>query len=207
MILIAGLRMELSIPADRPVRFNRRKRKVYIYEYKWTWNPFGRWKTVFKVFDWDNVRAEVIRERGFNGTAYLESHALVLAHCEPETNKVIARTDLYRTLGNPGSEVKAMWAYCCHYMEQGLEGLPETKLRPRDVQFARCFFAHYPVLNPTKDGAEYRAGDWPHWIYDVLMFPVFPLMLLWGLGYYIVMRLAPDPVWPPQIDRESKGGY
>ncbi|MCE7525100.1 DUF6708 domain-containing protein [Alloalcanivorax xenomutans] len=205
-VLFWGVRMEFNVPLDRPVRFNRKKRKVYLYEYEWKWNPFVRWKTVFKVFDWDNVRAEVIRERGFNGTAYMESHALVLSHCEPGTNKVIDRTDLYRTLGSPGSEVKAMWAYCCHYMEQGLEGLPETKLRPQDVQFARCFFAHYPVLNPTKEGAEYRASGWLHWIYDVMVFPAFPLMLLWGLGYYIVMRLAPDPVWPPEIDRESTSG-
>lgn len=205
-ILFYCLRFELQAPLDRPVRFNRKKRKIYIYEYNWTWNPFGRWRTAFKVFDWDNVRAEITRQRGFNGTAYIERYALSLAHCEPGTNTVLDRFDLHSGAVFT-SGLQAIWAYCCEYMEKGLEGLPETKPRPKDIRFSRCFFSYYPFLNPTREGAEYRAdAPWFHWLYALILFPVLPLLLLFGLGNYIVMRLAPNPVWPPEIDRESTSG-
>ncbi len=205
-LLFFGFRVELCNPRDQPVRFNRKKKKIYIYEYSWTWNPLGRWRTVFKVFDWDNVRAEITRQRGFNGTAYIERYALSLAHCEPGTNTVVDRFDLHSGAVFT-SGLQAIWAYCCEYMEKGLEGLPETKPRPKDVRFSRCFFSYYPFLNPTREGAEYRAdAPWFHWLYALILFPVLPLLLLFGLGNYIVMRLAPNPVWPPEIDRESTSG-
>jgi hypothetical protein len=33
---------------------------------------------------------------------------------------------------------------------------------------------------------------------------LFPLWLVFGLGNYIVMKIAPEAVWPPGLDDESR---
>jgi hypothetical protein len=38
----------------------------------------------------------------------------------------------------------------------------------------------------------------------VLMSLLFPLWLLFGLGNYIVNKIAPEAVWPPGMDALSK---
>ena len=197
-------RLDLSIPSDRPVRFNRKQRKIYAYEYQWTWNPFGRWPATVKVFDWDNVQAEINLQRGFSGKVYVERYALSLAHCKPGTDEVVDRIDLW---GNAvlTHGLRAMWSYCCQYMDRGLDGLPAAMPRPQDVRFTRCLFSFVPWLDPTSEGREYRrSAHWVIWLLALILLPVSPLLLLLGLGNYVVMRLAPEPKWPTEINAESR---
>src|SRR5690606_32555246 len=58
-MVILFFRTDFSIPRDRPIRFNRSRRKVYVYEYAYTWNPFIKWPATIKEFDWDTLQAEI----------------------------------------------------------------------------------------------------------------------------------------------------
>ena len=202
--LVFGFRFDIANPKDRPVRFNRKQRKIYAYEYKWTWNPLGRWPTTVKVFDWDNVQAEITLQRGFSGKVYVERYALSLAHCRPGIDEVIDRFDLR---GNAvlTHGLRAMWSYCCQYMAHGPDDLPKSTPRPQDIRFLRCLFYFMPWFEPTREGSEYRRiMHWVTWLLALITLPVVPFLLLFGLSNYVVMRLAPEPKWPVEIDAASR---
>ncbi|MFT3721029.1 DUF6708 domain-containing protein [Pseudorhodoferax sp.] len=38
----------------------------------------------------------------------------------------------------------------------------------------------------------------------VLISMLFPMWLLFGLGNYVVNKLAPEAVWPPGMDEQSR---
>ncbi|RPE80010.1 hypothetical protein EDC50_1841 [Vulcaniibacterium tengchongense] len=206
-IVFLLLKADLSIPRDRPVRLNRTQRKVYVYEHAYGMNPFKKWPTTVKVFDWDTLQAELHRQAGFNGKAYIQRFSLWLVSCKPGTNEVVDRFELK---GNhpTTAELYNMWAYCRTYMEHGPEGLPTYPPRRQEVTFRRSFFEYMRFLDPTEEGRETRRRMSPlAWAFNVpLTLLMFWLFIPWGIGHYIAMRFAPEVKWPPEIDAESRRG-
>jgi len=43
-----------------------------------------------------------------------------------------------------------------------------------------------------------------YWFMALLLSLMFPLRLVFGLGNFVVMRLAPEASWPPGVDEESR---
>lgn len=210
-VLAAGLvilvfRLDLTVPRDRPVRFNRVARKVYVNEHSFTMNPFSSWPVAIKEFEWDTLHAELHRQAGFSGKAYIQRFSLWLVSCKPGTHEVVDRFELK---GNHPvtAELYNAWAYCRHYMEQGPEGLPVYPPRRQEVSFRRSLFEYIRFLDPTEEGREVRArmttGDW---LFNLpLTLLMFWMFIPWGIGHYIAMRFAPEAKWPPEIDAESRG--
>ncbi|RPE75864.1 DUF6708 domain-containing protein [Vulcaniibacterium tengchongense] len=201
------LKTDLSIPRDRPVRLNRTQRKVYVYEHAYGMNPFKKWPTTVKVFDWDTLQAELHRQAGFNGKAYIQRFSLWLVSCKPGTNEVVDRFELK---GNhpTRAELYDAWAYCRTYMEHGPEGLPVYPPRRQEVTFRRSFFEYLRFLDPTEEGREERAQmTASEWILNsIVALLAFWLLFPMGIGHYIAMRFAPEVKWPPEIDAESRRG-
>lgn len=120
-------KMELTIPVDEPIRFNRARQRVYAYNYKFTWwNPFKRWYIAPVAYDWAQVRAERWNKRATTAQgALIIKWGVVLSIVEPGTNKVIDRFPL-STMGAD----EFMWAYICIYMQHGpAELTPPISLR------------------------------------------------------------------------------
>ncbi|WP_369964457.1 DUF6708 domain-containing protein, partial [Rahnella sp. AN3-3W3] len=46
-----GFKSVLFEPRGAPIRFNRKRQKVYVYEYQRSIWPWKRWHPVIKVFD------------------------------------------------------------------------------------------------------------------------------------------------------------
>ena len=62
-----------------------------------------------------------------------------------------------------------------------------------------------PWFEPTREGSEYRRiMHWVTWLLALITLPVVPFLLLFGLSNYVVMRLAPEPKWPVEIDAASR---
>ncbi|WP_373896484.1 DUF6708 domain-containing protein [Yersinia pseudotuberculosis] len=62
-ITILSLRIVLFSPRDQPIRFNRKRQKVYIFDYhRKQWNPWVKWPTTIKVFDWADIHGEISHE-------------------------------------------------------------------------------------------------------------------------------------------------
>ncbi|WP_347400892.1 DUF6708 domain-containing protein, partial [Pseudomonas orientalis] len=67
-------RMDVASPRDEPIRFNRVRRKVYVYRfYRDGLRPFSRtaWGVRTEVYDWDNLRAEACSVYGPMGSGGL----------------------------------------------------------------------------------------------------------------------------------------
>lgn len=122
------IRMDISVPRDLPLRFNRARRRLYAYNFndRW-WNPFERWCVVPVAYDWSQVRAERWHKRAFTPQGVpIFQWGVELSIVEPGTNKVIDRFPLSAM----GADEFA-WAYICTYMQQGPSALPPPD-PPRD---------------------------------------------------------------------------
>jgi hypothetical protein len=199
------VRLDLSLPRDRPVRFNRRRGKVYINHYTWSHNPFGKWGGGVKVWDWNTVQACIAHRIGASGEVITQRYDLLLVSCKPGTFEVV---DTFRL--QQGAMTTAqfddLWALLRHYMAKGLEGLPPQNLRNPNPGFVDCLLFAMPWLAPTEEGRRARARmqGFLAKCAMVLMTLLFPLWLVFGLGNYIVMKIAPEAVWPPGMDDESR---
>ncbi len=106
------IKMVLFVPRGAPVRFNRKRQKVYVYEYQqYVW-PWKRWPVTIKVFDWADIHGErvFVAGRGNYG------HQLHCAVCKPGTYEVVDRFILNWTVGDIRM-IYGLWSHCCQYMQ------------------------------------------------------------------------------------------
>lgn len=207
---IFGFRLDLTTPRDEPVRFNRKRGKVYLSEFKHTWNPFAKWEAIAKEFDWHTLQAEVTKQAGFNGKIYMERYALFLVSVKPGTNEVL---DRFQLAGNTPFEgnFPALWAYLKDYMDGGPIVKPDAPLRKQEVRFINSIYEWFPILDFT-EATDYGRDFTKHGfvpsallifmgVVGLLASPVlFPI----AVCHYIAMRVAPAAIWPPAMDVESK---
>lgn len=118
-IALYHFRMAVFVPRGAPVRLNRKRQKVYVYEHK-RGLPWFPWPTTIKVFDWADVHGEIVRKGGHYSSGYLLSCAV----CRPGTYQVVDRFLLNFQAG--GIHQKNLWSLCCQYM-QG-KNVPETPI-------------------------------------------------------------------------------
>jgi hypothetical protein len=199
------LRLELRLPKDRPVRFNRRQGKVYANTYQWNHNPFGRWGGSVRVFDWNTLQAEITRQIGASGAVITQRYSLELVSCKPGTYEEVERFRLQHC-AQTTVQYEQQWELLRQFMKEGLDGLPPQRLRERNPGFVDCLLFAMPWFAPTEAGRHARARmqGFLGKAMMVVMSLLFPIWLLFGLGNYIVMKLAPEASWPPGIDEESR---
>lgn len=124
-------RAEVCPPRDLPLRFNRLRRKVYVYGFHsvW-WNPFERGYVTTASYDWDNLRAEKWKVRGATpGGGLIIKEGVSIAVVKPGTNNVVTRFHLNTDAANTSN----FWAYVCAYMQNGINGLDPDHAEPRDA--------------------------------------------------------------------------
>jgi hypothetical protein len=202
---VFALRFDLRLPKDRPIRFNRRQRKVYANYYIWNHNPFGRWGGGVKVFDWNNLQAEITRQVGASGEVITQRYSLELVLCKPGTFEEVDRFRLQHG-AQTTVQYEEQWELLRHYMNKGLEGLPPQDLRNRNPGFIDCLLFAMPWFAPTEEGrrARSRMKGFLGTLMMAAMSLLAPMWLLFGLGNFVVMKLAPEASWPPGIDEESR---
>ncbi|MFJ4065971.1 DUF6708 domain-containing protein [Pseudomonas sp. NPDC089996] len=86
------IRTDLGFPKNEPIRFNRQRRKVYFYQYRFNLlNPFGKknWGVIPVAYDWDDLTLEAYRiyAPGYGGL----KEEVKISICKPGTNEVIDR--------------------------------------------------------------------------------------------------------------------
>ncbi len=112
-ITILSLRIVLFSPRDQPIRFNRKRQKVYVFDYhRKQWNPWAKWPTTIKVFDWADIHGEISHE----SDRYDQGFRLYCAVCKPGTQEVAERFILSRALRHIVTQRK-LWSHCCQYMQ------------------------------------------------------------------------------------------
>lgn len=129
-IFIPYIRMDFSHPCDEPIRFNRHRRKVYFYQYRYDrLHPLGRknWGIKPVAYEWCDLTAEVYSiyaPMGYGGLV----EKVVIAVRRPGTDEIIDRLLLSDNI----EEGKNYWEIAKLYMQKGPEALPEFVYAPTD---------------------------------------------------------------------------
>lgn len=201
---IFAMRFDLQLPRDRPIRFNRRQRKVYASRYTWNHNPFGRWFGGVDVYDWDTLDAEIVKQTGVSGEVVTQRYSLQLVSRDAQSGDERGRIILQRG-GMTTKQFEEQWELIRLYMEHGLDALPPQPLREQHPSFIDCLLVALPWLSPTQEGLRTRARmGVGAWIVAALMSLLFPLWLVCGVGNFVAMRLSPQAVWPADLDAQSR---
>ncbi len=127
---IYACRMTVLAPRDEPIRFNRLRRKVYVYRcHHDGLRPFSRtaWRVRSEIYDWDDLRAEACSIYGPMGTGGL-IETVTLAVVKPGTNQVIDRFHFAHGI----QQGEMYWAMALLFMQQGPHALPHFSRPPRD---------------------------------------------------------------------------
>ena len=112
-MIVLNLRMALFVPRDQPIRFNRKRQKIYVFEHhRKAWNPWAKWPTTIKVFDWADIHGELSRE----SDRYDQGFRLYGAFCQPGTHTVtecfiFSHATLY------AAPQLQLWSHLCQYMQ------------------------------------------------------------------------------------------
>ena len=123
-------RMDVEAPRDEPIRFNRVRRKIYVYRFHHDGlRPFSRtaWGVRVEVYDWDNLRAEACSVYGPMGSGGL-IETVTLAVVKPGTHHVIDRFHFAHEI----QQGEMYWAMAQLFMQQGPQALPTFPHPPRD---------------------------------------------------------------------------
>ncbi len=123
-------RMDTEAPRDEPIRFNRTRRKVYVYRFfRDGLRPFSRsaWGVRIDVYDWDDLRAEACSIYGPMGSGG-SIQTVTLAVVEPGTCKVLDRFHFAHDI----QQGEMYWAMAQLFMQQGPHALPAFPRPPRD---------------------------------------------------------------------------
>ncbi|WPP01495.1 DUF6708 domain-containing protein [Pseudomonas sp. HR96] len=133
MMILVGVyfwRMDMEAPLDEPIRFNRARRKVYVYQFYYSGlRLFCRksWGVRAVAYDWDTLKAEFCSIYGPMGSGGLVQF-VNLAVINREQGRVIDRF-LYAR-GRQSGEM--YWAMAQLYMQQGPGAVPKFGKPPRD---------------------------------------------------------------------------
>ena len=123
-------RMDAEAPRDEPIRFNRLRRKVYVYRFFHDGaKPFSRkaWGVRPMAYDWDDLHAEACSIYGPMGSGgFIET--VTLAVLKPGTNEVIDRFLFAHEI----QRGEMYWAMAQLFMQQGPHALPTFPYEPRD---------------------------------------------------------------------------
>ncbi|WP_232244479.1 DUF6708 domain-containing protein [Pseudomonas putida] len=136
-ILTPSIRMDIGRPCNEPIRFNRHRRKVYFYQYRFDLlHPFGRknWGVKPVAYDWDDLTAEAYRIYGAMGYGGLREEVMLSVR-KPGTDEVIDRVFLADDI----EKGEQYWAIARLFMQQGPEALPD---------FIRTSKEHEESTNP-----------------------------------------------------------
>lgn len=106
------LKMYFVVPRDQPLRLNRKRQKIYVYEYNRSRLPWLKWPVSIKSYHWADVHGEV----RLSSARYDLGFQLYGSVCEPGTNNVITRFLITKDRFSQAL-LSQTWSYLCIYMK------------------------------------------------------------------------------------------
>jgi hypothetical protein len=203
-VILFALRLDLTMPRDNPLRFNRKTGKVYVHEFARTSNPFGPWGCAVKVYDWNTLEAEQTRHLSFNGRFFVMRYGLEIAACAPRSHQVLDRFWVDRNVVPTNFTFAPKWAFIRAFMHgDDIRTLPTPPPREQSAAFGSLLKKALPWLDRSSEGRAWEHEFWPS-VFMLFNFLLAPLLLVVCIFEYIALRFAPAAEWPEQIDRESR---
>ena len=120
-----GLKLYFIEPRNQPFRLNRKRQKLYMYNYNRSWLPWLKWLVSVRVYHWADIHGEI----SFSPTPGDRGYRLYGAVCEPGTCNVVERFLLARE-GEEREQLNQIWSYLCMYMQNDNDFLPPRNAEP-----------------------------------------------------------------------------
>lgn len=184
---------------SEPFRFDRTTRKLY-----WFRAPRRKWpgyepipkpgKPEIKIYDWENIRAEVTRNMVTNGNTAGRVSYLQLAVLDPASGQVLERFRIGNdSLAGPFSDRVALWETIRRFMEEGPDAVPDAVDKFQRV----TLIDFWDACNPLTRLVESTTGGERLWgrILSIPATLLAPLLLLIGLCHWIAYRTARKVSW------------
>ena len=115
------LKMYFVAPRNQPVRLNRKRQKIYLFDYNRSRLPWLKWPVTITSYSWADVYGEI----SFSPTPGDRGYRLYGAVCVPGTRNVVARFLLAREW-EEREQLNQIWSYLCMYMQHD-NALPEPR--------------------------------------------------------------------------------
>jgi len=124
------VRLDIELPRNEPIRFNRLRQKVYFYEYKFDRiHIFSRkrWGVRPVAYDWKDLIAEACSVYAPMGNGGLVENVLIAVR-KPGTDEIIDRLFFTHNF----EDGKRYWEIIRLFMQHGPDALPTFVRPPRD---------------------------------------------------------------------------
>jgi hypothetical protein len=102
-MVVFVLKMSFVVPRDQPLRLNRKRQKLYLFNYNRSRLPWLNWPVSIKVYNWADVYGEIM----FSGVGGDRGYHLYGAICEPGTYNVVDRFLLAKEWKSGSSSTKS----------------------------------------------------------------------------------------------------
>lgn len=200
MFFIFFARLELFAPADQPIYFDRKHRKVYKVVQSGTrqWGIFGPRKSTLMAYDWDLVDAEHQTTMQANTASASRVHHLVFLVRKSADDPTIVDHFIFASI----DFVPALWEYIRRYMEDGAAPLVEGEYPPLSQVGAYEPWSDVHAYVPFLD-SEYRQRKkerpWKTFFQTIFMPITVPWYLLWLFFNRMTVWTAQKVAWPVEI--------
>jgi hypothetical protein len=104
-MVVFVLKMSFVVPRDQPLRLNRKRQKLYLFNYNRSRLPWLNWPVSIKVYNWADVYGEIM----FSGVGGDRGYHLCGAICEPGTYNVVDRFLLAKEW--KAEQLSQIWSY------------------------------------------------------------------------------------------------
>jgi len=178
---------------QRPVRFCRKDRKVYLHHYRKTY-----------VADWDRIRAYLKVQHGVTaqGVPIQDGQVNMEFPYPGKTPYAIALLAPESLTSRPEHQAAALWEYIRTYMEEGPDNLPSPVLPEQDLEWDEIL----PVNNPLPIVRTKRPWVIP---FEFGLFFPFRLTLFLityptDILYYFLAKHIKTKPFPPELERPCR---
>ncbi|WP_143072629.1 MULTISPECIES: DUF6708 domain-containing protein [unclassified Variovorax] len=199
MFFIFFAYLELFAPADSPIYFDRKHRKVYkvLQSGARRWGFFGPRKSRLVAYDWDLVDAEHHTTLQASTATASRVHHFVFLVRKSEGDPTIA--DHFTFAGV--DFVPELWEYIRRYMENGAAPLVQNEFPPVSNMGAYVPWSDFGAVVPFLDqpGRRWKEQPWKTLFRYIGMPVTVPLYVLWLFFNRLTVWTAQKVEWPQQI--------
>jgi hypothetical protein len=191
--------LELFSPADSPIYFDRKQRKVY----KVTsvgprrWRCVGPRKAILTAYDWSLVDAEHhVSVQASTATAQRNHHLIFLVRKSSGDPTIIDRFEFTNV-----EIVSALWEYIRRYMEEAAPPLTPGEFPPQSTMGVYKPWSDLGGVVPFLDqpARRWRERPWKTFFQCLAIPLAVPLYVLWLFFNRLTVWTAQKVEWPEQI--------
>lgn len=193
--------LELFAPADSPVYFDRRHRKVYkvLQSGARRWGFFGPRKSRLVAYDWELVDAEHQTTLQASTATATRVHHLVFLVRKSKDDPTIVDHFIFASV----DFVPALWEYIRRYMEEGAAPLMQGEFPPVSNMGVYVPWSDFGAVVPFLDQPARRWKEQP-WktLYKYISMPVtVPLYVVWMFFNRLTVWTAQKVERPEEIEQ------